>query len=115
MDQEDHGGEMLCPQGRGDHVQYGGEREQAIPTKLAPHQAAKPVRTVSAPSSGRCPQCGNAVHERTINSVTMLACAPCQGIWLNKDQIPIFSQPGGGAWLETFLRGLGWWRPFHCD
>jgi ribosomal protein L37AE/L43A len=80
---------------------------------LKERQAAAQEHVIREQSHGRCPQCGEPLHERTIHGVTALECVPCQGIWLNKDQLPTMTHPSGSEWLETFLRGLGWWRSFN--
>lgn len=115
MDQRDHLGEKLHLKELGDEDRYFGERDREALAHLKAQQVEERERVVREQSRGRCPQCGEPVHERTIQGVTMLECTPCEGIWLNKDRLPTITHFGTGAWFETFLRGLGWWRPFNCD
>lgn len=115
MDQNDHGGDARHHNESGEKDQYGGDRNDNAPANVSAQQVEARERWLREQSAGRCPQCGAGVYERSVQGVTLLECRPCQGIWLNKDKLPTFAQPGGGAWFESFLRGLGWWRPFHCD
>ena len=115
MDQKDQLGEKLRLKELGDEDRYFGARDREALASVKARQATTQEQAIRAQSQGRCPQWGAPLHERAVHGVTMLECVPCQGIWLNKDNLPTIAPPSGGAWFETFLRGLGWWRPFHCD
>ena len=113
MDEKDHFGEKLRLKELGEEDRYFGARDREAIASLKAHQATEQEHVLRERSRGRCPQCGEPLSERSVHGVTMLECALCQGIWLNKDQLQAVAHPSGSEWLETFLRGLGWWRSFN--
>lgn len=112
MDNKDRLGEKLRLKEMADEDRYFGERDRELLAGLQARQAAAEEHRAREHSHGRCPHCGEHLQQRTIHGATIRECQPCQGIWLHKDQLPVMTHSGGSEWLETFLRGLGWWRTF---
>ncbi len=113
MDNKDHLGEKLRLKELADEDRYFGERDREALASLKARLAAQEEHVVRERSRGRCPYCGEPLLQRSIHGATILECQPCHGIWLHKDQLPVMTHASGSAWLETFLRGLGWWRTFN--
>ena len=112
MDEKDHLGEKLRLKELGEEDRYFGERDREVLSHLKARQAAEQEHVLREQSRGRCPQCGEPLYECSVHGVTILECLSCQGVWLNKDKLPVIAHPSGSEWFETFLRGLGWWRTF---
>jgi ribosomal protein L37AE/L43A len=113
MDNRDHLGEKLRLKELADEDRYFGERDREALASLKARQAAAEELVLRERSRGRCPRCGEPLLLRSVHDATILECQPCQGIWLHKDQLPVMTHPSGREWLDTFLRGLGWWRTFN--
>ena len=113
MDNKDHLSEKLRLKEMADEDRYFGKLDRELLAGLKARQAAAEEHRVREHSHGRCPHCGELLQQRTIHGATILECQPCEGIWLHKDQMPVMTHPSGTEWLETFLRGLGWWRSFN--
>ena len=113
MDNKDHLSEKLRLKEMADEDRYFGERDRELLARLKARHAAEEEHLTREQSHGRCPRCGERLQQRSVHGATILECQPCQGIWLHKDQLLVMSHPEGSAWLETFLRSLGWWRSFH--
>jgi hypothetical protein len=113
MDEKDHLGEKLRLKELADEDRYFGERDREALTTLRARQAAAEEHLLREHSRGRCPHCGEPLLARSVHGAAILECLPCHGMWLHRDQLPQMAHPNGSEWLETLLRGLGWWRTFN--
>ena len=106
MDEKNHLRDKLQLKERVAEDQYFAERDREALAKLKHVQEAEHEHSIRGLARGRCPHCGQRLHQQPIHDAMIEACPSCQGTWLTKAQWETVSYPSGDTWIRKFLEGL---------
>ncbi len=104
-DEKDRLGNKLRDVERGREDQYFAQRDRELLEKLRQAKAQDQETTLREASIGRCPKCGQRLHERTIDGVTIDACPGCEGIWFDKGEYESLAKREKDSWFARLLGG----------
>ena len=104
MDNKDRLGDKLRDKERAEEDRYFREQERAALEKLRAQKSEEEEGPIRELAKGRCPKCGEHLHELQVESVTIDKCPACNGIWLDDGELEALSHPGKRTWLGSFLK-----------
>jgi phage FluMu protein Com len=88
---------------KGLEEEYFHRKEQQAMEKLPQRLAAQaPAERDASP---RCPKCGEALEEVSVQEVLVDRCPNCKGIWLDPGELErLTAKEGSKSWLSQFWR-----------
>ena len=105
MSEKDRFGEKLKDKERAEEDRFFADRDRQLLEKLRDeNQHARSEADRAAAPRGRCPKCGTALDERSLDGVVIDECSSCHGVWLDSGELEALSKRERGGWVTQLFR-----------